>query len=193
MEYSVSTLKTNTIQAATGTTLNITSGHKLTGAAGSIVAPGQVVQVVQTVYNGQATYSNSGSTSDITGMTVTITPKSASNKVMITCQLSYSTNTDGCGNLIILLRGSTVLGGQTNGTSVNGWFGLINNNGQANGAGQLYMAGGEFLDSPNTTSATTYKLQHHGVGGTTPFIHNKQSGTTALAGISTLTAMEIAG
>ena len=178
-------INVNKIAARTGNAITIASGDVLQ-------APGHVIQVVQTVFTGQATYSNNGSTSDIAGMTVTITPKSASNKVMITCQLSYSTNSDGCGNLIILLRGSTIIGGQTNGTSVNGWFGIINNNGQSNSGGILYNAGGEFLDSPNTTSATTYKLQHHGVGGTTPFIINKQSGTTALAGISTLTAMEIA-
>ena len=178
-------INVNKIAARTGNAITIASGDVLQ-------APGHVIQVVQTVFTGQATYNNNGSTSDIAGMTVTITPKSASNKVMITCQLSYSTNSDGCGNLIILLRGSTIIGGQTNGTSVNGWFGIINNNGQSNSGGILYNAGGEFLDSPNTTSATTYKLQHHGVGGTTPFIINKQSGTTALAGISTLTAMEIA-
>ena len=40
MEYSVSTLKTNTIQAATGTTVSIASGQVLT-------QPGSVIQVLQ--------------------------------------------------------------------------------------------------------------------------------------------------
>ena len=42
----MSTLKTNTIQAATGSTVSIASGNKISGAAGSIVAPGQILQVV---------------------------------------------------------------------------------------------------------------------------------------------------
>ena len=35
--------------SATPTTVEIASGHKLTGAAGSIVAPGQVIQTLQVV------------------------------------------------------------------------------------------------------------------------------------------------
>ena len=46
MEYSVSTLKTNTIQAATGSTLSIATGTTLSGAAGAIAAPGNIIQVV---------------------------------------------------------------------------------------------------------------------------------------------------
>ena len=34
--------------SATPTTVEISSGHKLTGAAGSIFAPGQIIQIVRT-------------------------------------------------------------------------------------------------------------------------------------------------
>jgi phosphotransferase system IIB component len=59
MEYSMSTLKTNTIQAATGSTVNVASGHKLSGAAGSIVAPGQVIQVVSGTHATETSFTSS--------------------------------------------------------------------------------------------------------------------------------------
>ena len=189
----MSTLFVNNLNTASGSTITIPTGKTLVGTdEGTIRTPGAVLQVKQTVYTGTATYSNSASVSDITGMTVTITPKSTSSKILITFQISYSTSSDGCGNLIQLQRGSTNLGGANQGTVFNGVTGVINNHGQANSGGQLYQTSGEFLDSPSTTSATTYKLRHYGVGGTTPLIINKNE-SGQLGGISTITATEIAG
>ena len=189
----MSTLFVNNLNTASGSTITVPTGKTLVGTdEGTIRTPGAVLQVKQTVYTGTATYSNSASVSDITGMTVTITPKSTSSKILITFQISYSTSSDGCGNLIQLQRGSTNLGGANQGTVFNGVTGVINNHGQANSGGQLYQTSGEFLDSPSTTSATTYKLRHYGVGGTTPLIINKNE-SGQLGGISTITATEIAG
>ena len=189
----MSTLFVNNLNTASGSTITIPTGKTLVGTdEGTIRTPGAVLQVKQTVLTGTATYSNSASVSDITGMTVAITPKSTSSKILITFQISYSTSSDGCGNLIQLQRGSTNLGGANQGTVFNGVTGVINNHGQANSGGQLYQTSGEFLDSPSTTSATTYKLRHYGVGGTTPLIINKNE-SGQLGGISTITATEIAG
>ena len=52
MEYSMSTLKTNTIQAATGTTVNVASGHVLN-------AHGHVIQMASHVNNAGLTLSSS--------------------------------------------------------------------------------------------------------------------------------------
>ena len=76
MEYSVSTLKTNTIQAATGTTLNITNGHKLSGSAGSIVIPGTIVQTLQSIKTDTQVIATSFSFTQISGLTVTVNPES---------------------------------------------------------------------------------------------------------------------
>ena len=188
-----STLKINNLDTASGTTITIPTGKTLVGTdEGTIRTPGAVLQVKQSVLTGTATYNNSASVSDIAGLAVTITPKSTSSKILITFQISYSTSTDGCGNLIQLQRGSTNLGGATSGTVFNGVTGVINNHGQANSGGQIYQTSGEFLDSPSTTSATTYKLRHYGVGGTTPFALNKNE-SGQLGGISTITVTEIAG
>ena len=64
----MSTLKTNTIQAATGTTVNVASGHKMSGTAGSIIAPGMPLQVQSTNNNTHLSYSSSDSTGVATGL-----------------------------------------------------------------------------------------------------------------------------
>ena len=43
----MSTLKVNSIEARTGTTISVASGNKISGAAGSIAAPGQIIQIQQ--------------------------------------------------------------------------------------------------------------------------------------------------
>ena len=78
----MSTLKVNTIQPESGSTINIPSGNKLTGAAGSIVAPGSVIQVVSTTIDGQTTTSST-STYASTPTAATITPTSATSKILV--------------------------------------------------------------------------------------------------------------
>ena len=49
-----------------------------------------------------------------------------------------------------------------------------------------------FLDSPSTTSATTYKLQIRGDNANSPLKINRYSETNDYYGVSTLTLMEVA-
>ena len=185
MEYSVSTLKTNTIQAATGTTINVASGQVLT-------QPGTVLQVVSTTKTDTFTSSATGPI-DITGLSVTITPKYATSKIFVMFNAHIVGFDAGTG--IRLLRGSsvvalgdasgsrarmTVIGDYSNGTSPSSYSG--GNSGMT------------ILDSPNTTSATTYKLQGQCLS-TNGFRINKTRYNTdngnASRGVSTITVMEI--
>ena len=159
----MSSLTVQNIQgsASSSNTINIASGHKISGAAGSIVAPGQVIQ---TVSGETATEVNTTSTSFVdTNLTATITPKFASSKIAIWVNQSvyiYRSNyspQDGIMAGIRLMRDSTVLnqgysdgnGGLqpylTVGGATNTYFGFWHNM--------------NFVDSPNTTSATVYKTQ----------------------------------
>ena len=72
----MSTLTVQNIQGSSSSsnTINVASGHKITGAAGSIVAPGQTVQIVKAEY----TYSDKidvNSTSYIDAVSINFTPK----------------------------------------------------------------------------------------------------------------------
>ena len=154
--------------------------------------PGHVVQLQQAFLNTTATYSNSNSASDITGLSVSITPKSSTSKFYITCHISYSTSNNGCGNQIRLKRNGTYIArGVALGSTSDGWFGLDNNFAQTNSAGLLMNASGFHVDTPATASTLTYTIDHFGVGGTSPIKINLNNDGT-LAGVSSLTVMEIA-
>jgi hypothetical protein len=115
-----------------------------------------VLQVVQTFKTDTATISvTTSANQDITGMSVTITPSSASNKILIFAQVSLSQVTADISG-IALVRGSTEIGvGDANGNrnrNTSGSFTGGNTN-------ELVTVPIVFLDSPATTSSTTYKLQ----------------------------------
>ena len=84
MEYNVSTLKTNTIQAATGSTVSLASGHKIDGALGQIQVPGAVTQFVSNLVNTEVSVTSNTDTS--TGCTVTISPTDSNNGIFIGVQ-----------------------------------------------------------------------------------------------------------
>ena len=79
----MSSLTVQNIQgsASSSNTISVASGHKISGAAGSIVAPGAVIQFQHVNFTNNITVSSSTFT-DITGGTLTITPKFASSKIL---------------------------------------------------------------------------------------------------------------
>jgi hypothetical protein len=160
----------------------------------TIRGSGQVpVQVIQTVKSDTFSSSSSGSWVDITGLSVTITPTNSSNKVLVSYSV-VSTSNNGWFQQFRLVRGATAIGvGDTAGsrTSATTAAGL-------QGSGQIdypVVQSSEFLDSPNTTSATTYKLQMY-FGGDSMFINRSptdSNGSNYYRTISTITVMEISG
>jgi len=140
---------------------------------------GNVIQVVQTVKTN--TYQCTNTTfEDATGMSVTITPKYSSSKILVSGYFSayMLQNTYNFG--LRVLRGSTVVSGNT---SAYGDIMLSGIGGSRLGS-QVY----QYLDSPNTTSATTYKLQCKVESASYPGWINDMSGQTTT---STITVMEI--
>ena len=169
-----------------------TAGNTPTAAGLGLNVTGSVLQVKNAEVNSVATYSNSASASDITGLTIHITPKFSNSYMYITCHISYSTSNNGCGNHIRLKRDGTHIARGFHASSSDGWFGLDNNFGQPNSGGLIMNASGFHLDQPNTTSQVTYQVDHYGISGTSP-IKICASNGGQLGGVCTLTVMEIAG
>ena len=162
---------------------------------------GKILQVVSTLKT-NAFSSNSSTLHDITGMSVSITPSSSSSKVLINVALSYG----GQNNMyagINLLRGSTIVAqGDANVSNhrlCTFGIGGDNENFQYKIASATYT----FLDSPSTTSATTYKLQGQAVGTDNPvqyYLVNSpyrggyvnDNSSYVINTTSTITAMEVA-
>tara|TARA_R100001443_G_scaffold16766_3_gene27171 strand:- start:3168 stop:4205 length:1038 start_codon:yes stop_codon:yes gene_type:complete len=151
---------------------------------------GKVGQVVQTVKTDIFT-STTASLTDVTGFSVSITPSATSSKVLVMAQYNMGVSS-GYKMYSSLLRGSTeIYRGDTAGNRVRTSF-----HGKSNANDDLNTISHIFLDSPNTTSATTYKIQAYPEsGGTLSFntFNHSISNDLAINGrdASSITVMEI--
>jgi len=155
-----------------------------TGAAWATVGPTSsgVVQV-KNAFTAASFSTASTSYVDITGMSIAITPTSASNKVLVTGSINLGT---AAAEVIMcqLMRDTTAVGNGTIGSSYNG---ITSNPFQS--ASGMFTLPFMFLDSPATTSATTYKLRMLTSAGTSYM--NRRATDTAFGGSSTITVMEV--
>jgi hypothetical protein len=137
----------------------------------------RIGNIVQVVSGTTSTQVNSSSTTYAdTGLTATITPKSASNKILVLVSQSYGKTNGNADNSLYhkLLRGATDL------TT------YINNAYTGNAIYFFGVHSQVYLDSPNTTSATIYKTQFR--NGTAAAQVEVQSYSQT----STITLMEVA-
>jgi hypothetical protein len=116
---------------------------------------GKVLQVVSAVIT--ASSNNSTTTFADSNITLSITPTSATSKVLIlvTAQVTVYRENTIAGGVIKLMRNSTDIFNQNGDASIQSY---VLNNG-ANGLDLSGYFGITYLDSPATTAATTYKIQ----------------------------------
>ena len=155
---------------------------------------GNIIQVVSTTKTDTFS-SNSDSFTDLTGLSVTITPTSSSSKILFSATLCFGMSADGYGSGR-LVRDSTPLGvaSAAGNRTVCGFAMQMN----LNANNKLYTLTYQYLDSPNTTSATTYKLQGRTyTGDSRYFTINRTQVDSNLdyvhRGESRVIAMEVAG
>lgn len=179
----------DTFTVPSGATLDVNGTIDVTGATVSGLTTGKVLQVVQTVKSDTFTGTSNGSEISVTGMSATITPTSSSSKIMISVVLNYCCQATTWG--AYLKRGTTIIGvGATAGSRQSVASGLgstIDSNQQLNGKI-------EYLDSPATTSATTYQLFAINDNTVQIAINRGQgdgNGAASKRSISTITLMEI--
>lgn len=166
----------------------------LPDATGTIVTnktAGTILQVVTTQKTN--TFSTSSTSMvDITGMSVTITPTSVTSKILVLINLTVG---PGGGNFapVNLQRNGTNIAMPT---TASDWQATMNNypgegSGYTGGSAQPQYAL-NWLDSPASTSALTYKLQILTTSGGAPVYVNtrpiSQNGTC----VSAITVMEVA-
>jgi hypothetical protein len=173
------------------TSQNATFAGTLTATgklAASSMPTGSVLQVVSVIKTNSFT-TTSTSLVDITGLSVSITPTSASSQILILVNVR-GTSSDATPNSgdsgITLFRGATAIAVSTAGSFYN-WTGQLSGRNIGSTA-VAASASVSFLDSPGTTSATTYKLQGLASGGTL-FINRDQDGGNG--SVSSITLMEI--
>jgi hypothetical protein len=133
------------------------------GLGWSTISP-RIGQVV-TATTSSGTSSASAGWVDITGLSVTITPTSATSKILIVSSFTTATSS-GSSSLyftgwIKLVRGATDI--------TNGFVGGYYPNGPALNTASYDPYSIQYVDSPATTSATTYKMQMNNVFGINSF------------------------
>ena len=154
---------------------------------------GNILQVVSTTKTDTFSSSTVNLMVDITGMSATITPVSTSSKILI----YYDLNMSGAELFFIqLVRGSTniKIGDSDSSNRIECTAGGVVQSGNND---KVQVIAGSFLDSPNTTSSTTYKIQGRVYNSGSSFSVNKPiNDSNAIytgRGASTLTLMEVAG
>ena len=126
------------------------------GTIATTATAGKILQVIQAVKKNRQTI-NSTTLVDITGMSVSITPSSASNKVLVNYSLVVFSNAVYYALRLLRDSDSTIFIGDENPSATS------QNRASFGSYDSSYVIADtiaqSFLDSPNTTSAITYKLQ----------------------------------
>ena len=143
-------------------------------------AGGKLLQVVNATYSTQ-TSSTSGTFAD-TGLTASITPSATSSKILVLVNIQgvSRNSTNSSGIHLKLLRGATT----------------IQNMGDANGFSNSALwsfdsVGSTCLDSPNTTSSTTYKVQFAQIAPVAGTVYVQGLQSVSNSAESSITLMEI--
>ena len=156
---------------------------------------GGILQVKSTTKTDTQSFSGGIVRADITGLNVTLTPSSTSNKILVRFMVTHWGNDSHCqiersingGSYSIIFEPST--SGNRTPTHSGGSHRDIN---------ELNTATMEVLDAPNTTSAIIYKITFNNGpgGGNTGYINRSSADSDTDANveraISTVTAMEVA-
>jgi len=165
------------------------SASKLTGSRtipSASMPAGSVLQVVSTITSTTTTLTNMSTWTDITNLSVSITPSSASSKILVLASASYEIFRSAIevAGALKIVRNSTDVFAQYNNS-----LGL--EAGLSTGS-RIYFDGqwnGMVLDSPSTTSSVTYKIQGYNTQNANSgrLIVNAQTNNQ-----SSITVMEIA-
>ena len=182
----------NSFNVLSGSTLTVDSGATITNS-GTANGFGKILQVVSTTKTDVFSSSTVNQFVDITGLSVAITPRATSSKILVL----YDTQMSGTELFFIqLVRASTAIkvgdsdSANRKEVTVGGVFQSSNND-------KVAPIAGNFLDSPSTTSAVTYKLQGQVYDSGNSFKVNASVNDANAAyagrGASTITVMEVEG
>ncbi len=149
------------------------------------VGGGKVLQVVSAIKTSVQTVSSADFT-DISGLSVDITPAATSSKILVLAHITLSSGNHGHTRCV---RESTVIGAGVAASSRGAVSGYANSDGNSANV-QPFV----FLDSPSTTSEITYKFQLESNNSAASYINQTTNDTDAIYGSrssSTITVMEI--
>jgi hypothetical protein len=166
----------------------------LSGRVSAANAPlGSVIQVVSVAKTD--TFSMTGTTfTNVTGLSASITPQSATSKILVLVAMTCGINNDVVINTRITRNGTAVGVGDSAGSRTQASTGIYTG-GSGAATFQALPQGVVYLDSPATTSSTAYQVQIMTQSGATAWVNrtNDDGDNTSRGRFSsTITVMEIA-
>ena len=174
------------IKAPASTTGNAAIELTVPGTGSGTLAigdTGKILQVVNVIKTDTFTTTDTNHTSApfgtaVTGLTASITPSSASNKILVTVMLGLTNSNANFYSYAYLYRGTTLLGATT-AISAGGGLGIQTKCLQR-------------LDTPNTTSSTTYSVRLAAEGNTAKIGEGAGGTSDNRVDDATITLMEVA-
>jgi hypothetical protein len=190
-------------QVASGLIASV-SGASLTGTQNipkSTLPTGSVLQVVQAFKTdtwSELQSSNSISGTNVTGLTATIIPTSSSSKILVSITLNLNSSSSGSGvgvGFALYRAGTKIASGDASGTAPRT---SLTSAAYVSSIQELVPVSMNYLDSPATTSSTSYSVRlWNGAGGgnSTIYVNAVNQDTDAVyvpRSVSSVTLMEIA-
>lgn len=165
-------------------------------ATSSKIGNGGIVQVVHAIKTDRQTITANmaiGNQVTISSMSCTITPTSASNKILVLMSLAIGASGDTTIGGTILRDSTIIAQADADGNRTRNTFGV--GNGAARCLWRISPLQCTVLDSPNTTNSITYSAKIGGNGGIIVYINregrNNNNSTDTNISTSSLTIMEI--
>lgn len=144
----------------------------------------RILQVVSTTVTGTFATTSSSYT-DVTGLSATITPSNTSSKILVIVSLSGTGQTANTNFFAQLVRGSTAIG--VGGASGSRRTATSVSRDQTFPSSLVMM----HLDSPSTTSSTTYKVQVTTQGGGTVYVNRSEGDSDNISSPRTASAITL--
>jgi hypothetical protein len=168
--------------------VGVPSGYTSAQVVQAVPVPKGIVQVVSTLKTNTFTTTSTTFT-DITGLSVSITPTSATNKVLVIFTVQAASAAVKTSYLQLMRDSTAIAIGDTASNRSRSTVVVRKNEDNITDTVSIM-----FLDSPATTSATTYKLQGRTESSSTLFINRDNVYSDAVAystQASTITVMEV--
>jgi hypothetical protein len=173
------------IDGTAGITFPVTAGSASAVQASS----GRVLQVVQTVKTD--TFSTGSSYAAVTGLSASITPSSSSSKILVTVSLGALSATNSSMKMGMYRGATPIYIGDAAGSRTQ-----VSAQSQTTNSYQAMFGAWSFLDSPATTSSTTYQVYIGSNGSVTLYLNrtdrDNNASTEDARSASSIILMEIA-
>ena len=165
----------------TGQVLKKNSGTDMDFVWGTVSSTPRIAQVVTATTTSTTAATGGAGWVDVSGLSVSITPTLSTSKILITTTFTVSSSTGGAtyaSGYVQMLRGSTSLSQRL--------IGMYYPGGSGPNSAYYNHCSFTYVDSPATTSSTTYKMQINNILSASNFVGNGDAASVQISAMEIL-------